>query len=55
MHAVCRREGARPITAGVVQQRVDGFSTKVGAFDFPFLPRLVGAEHERAFHRPDQK
>jgi hypothetical protein len=55
MHAVGCGEGARAITASVVQERVHCFSTEVRAFDFPFFPGLVGTQHEGALHRPDQK
>jgi hypothetical protein len=55
MHAIRCREGAGPIAASVVQQRVDSLSTKMRALDLPLLSGFVGAQHECALHGTDEK
>ena len=55
VHAVRCREGAGATGASVMKQRVDRLAAEMRAVHFPFLPRFVGAKHERALHGADEE
>src|SRR5688500_12741164 len=55
MHAVGRRERARASRAGIVEQRVHGFSAEMRALDAPLLSGCIGAQHKSALHRTDEE